>query len=160
MSIVENQSCFNANCPSFGLKNQGNIAVRGKYGRKGDKILLYCRTCGKRFAPTLGTPIYGAHLPLEIIHDVIHHAAEGCSVRATARLLKLSNSTVNDIILKVGEHIEKVHSELMVSLQMTEVQLDELWTFVKKKRLKAKKNLIRNTENTGSGQPLMPQPAL
>ncbi|MDR1616440.1 MAG: helix-turn-helix domain-containing protein, partial [Syntrophomonadaceae bacterium] len=56
----------------------------------------------------------------------------GVSVRATARLLGISKSTVNMVILKVGEHCRKIFQTLMKNLQMTEVQLDELWTFVKK----------------------------
>jgi hypothetical protein len=54
------------------------------------------------------------------------------SVRATTRLLGLTKNTVNLAILKVGEHCQKVYGSLMRDLKLNEVQLDELWTFVKK----------------------------
>jgi len=78
--------------------------------------------------------LFGLHLQPETIRQIIHLAAEGVGVRATARLLELDKDTGNRVILRAGEHCAKVLSELLASLQMTEVQLDELWTFVKKRK--------------------------
>jgi transposase-like protein len=151
MSPIEQQSCPNQACHDYAKKNLGNISIRGKYGKNKDKPLLYCRSCGKRFAETQSSPIFGAHLSIEQIHQIIHHAAEGVGVRATARLLGLSKTTVNQVILKVGAHCVEIMTELMRSLQLTEVQLDELWTFVKKKLQKTKTKENVNLEKPGSG---------
>ena len=94
--------------------------------------MLYCRTCGKRFAATQTTAFFGMHLTTETIQAIIHHAAEGVGVRATARLLGLDKNLVNRAILRAGEHCAAVLSSLLRSLSLTEVQLDELWAFVKK----------------------------
>jgi transposase-like protein len=109
-----------------------NIASRGKYGKEQDKVLLYCRTCGKRFAATRDTPLFGAHLPISKVHQIIHLAAEGVSVRATARFLGLAKNTANLAIVKVGEHCQNAYRSLTKDPQMNEAQLDELWAFVKK----------------------------
>jgi transposase-like protein len=153
MNDQENLCCPNKACPDYGLRGGDNIAYRGKYGKNFDKPLFYCRTCGKRFAATQKTPLFGAHLSTEQIHQIIHHAAEGTSVRATSRLLGINHITVNKVIVKVGEYCQKFYHEMMSSLHLTEVQLDELWTFVKKKQLLTKKNSPKDTENTGSGRP-------
>lgn len=58
-------------------------------------------------------------------------------VRATARLLELDKDTVNRLILRAGEHCAFVLSGLLTLLQLTEVQLDELWTFIKKRKVLA-----------------------
>jgi transposase-like protein/IS1 family transposase len=116
----------------LGKPSAANIAYRGKYRKNLDKALLCCRTCGKRFASTQNTPLSGSNLSIQQVHQIIHHAAEGVSVRATARLLGLDKATVNLIIVKVGEHCQRIYRELMSSLKLTEVQLDESWTFVKK----------------------------
>jgi hypothetical protein len=79
--------CPNENCPDFMMTEGGNIGYRGKYGKDHDKILLYCKTSGKRFASTQDTPLFGAHLLPEQVHQIIRHTAECESVRATARLL-------------------------------------------------------------------------
>jgi transposase-like protein len=127
--------CINKSCKEYGRLNAGNISVRGKYGKDRSRNLLYCRTCGKRFAETHSTAFFGLRLPAEKIGQIIHHAAEGVGVRATARLLSLDKDTVNRVVLVAGEHCARVLSELLTSLHLTEVQLDELWAFVKKRHV-------------------------
>jgi transposase-like protein len=157
MSELEKCFCPNKQCKDYGLRGQGNIAVRGKYGKDKSRDLLYCRTCGKRFAATQGSALFGLHLPAGTIRQIIHHAAEGVGVRATARLLDLDKDTVNRVILRAGEHCAQVLSDLLASLELTEVQLDELWTFVKKwKVLAAPKTSSASPGGPGSGQPSTP----
>lgn len=131
--------CINKSCKDYGRLNAGNISIRGKYGKDLSRNLLYCRTCGKRFAETHATAFFGLRLPVEKISQIIHHAAEGVGVRATARLLCLDKDTVNRVILVAGEHCARVLSNLLTSLHLTEVQLDELWAFVKKRNVLQKK---------------------
>ncbi len=148
MTDIKNAFCPNVDCKDYGLQNHGNIAIRGKYGKNKDKDLLYCRTCGKRFASTRATAFFGLHLSDDKIAQIIHHAAEGVGVRATSRLLDINKDTVNRIILRAGEHCEIVLSNLLRSLKLKEAQLDELWAFVKKRNLLTKKKLAES----GSGQ--------
>lgn len=157
MTELEKCFCPNQECKDYGLRNQGNIAVRGKYGKDKGRDLLYCRTCGKRFAATQSSALFGLHLPAETIREIIHHAAEGVGVRATARLLELDKDTVNRVILRAGEHCAAVLSGLLTSLELTEAQLDELWTFVKKRKILAPPKTSRaSTGGHGSGRPLTP----
>ena len=154
MSKLEQCFCPNEQCKDYGLRGRDNIAIRGKYGKDKSRKLLYCRTCGKRFAATRASALFGMHLPAETIRQIIHHAAEGVGVRATARLLGLDKDTVNRVILRAGEHCARVLSSLLTSLEMTETQLDELWTFVKKRKvLTAKKTLSASMDKRGSGRP-------
>jgi transposase-like protein len=153
MSELEKCFCPNEQCKDYGLRGRGNIAFRGKYGKDKSRDLLYCRTCGKRFASTQASALFGLHLPAETIRQIIHHAAEGVGVRATARLLGLDKDTVNRVILRAGEHCANVLSGLLTSLKLTEAQLDELWTFIKKRKvLAAPKTLSGNTGVRGSGR--------
>jgi transposase-like protein len=154
MSELEKCFCPNEQCKEYGLRGRDSIAIRGKYGKDKSRKLLYCSTCGKRFAATRANALFGMHLPAETIRQVIHHAAEGVGVRATARLLGLDKDTVNRVILRAGEHCARVLSSLLTSLEMTEAQLDELWTFVKKRKvLTAKKTLNASMDKRRSGRP-------
>lgn len=132
MIDLEQFFCPNTQCKDHGLRGLGNIAIRGKYGKDKSRDLLYCRTCGKRFAATRASALFGMHLSAETIRQIIHHSAEGVGVCATARLLGLDKDTVNRVILRAGEHCTRVLSNLLNSLELPETQLDELWTFVKK----------------------------
>ncbi|MCD6211759.1 MAG: IS1 family transposase [Sulfurovum sp.] len=104
-------------------------------------------------AARVASALFGLHLSAETIQQIIHHAAEGVGVRATARLLGLDKDTVNRVILRAGEHCAHVLSGLLISLKLTEVQLDELWTFIKKRKVLAvPKTSNINTDRHGSGQ--------
>jgi hypothetical protein len=149
MSDIDNAFCPNSDCKDYGLQNHGNIAIRGKYGKDKDKDLLYCRTCGKRFASTRATAFFGLHLSDDKIAQIIHHAAEGVGVRATSRLLDINKDTVNRVILRAGEHCQIVLSSLLRSLKLKEAQLDELWAFVKKRNLLSKKKSAENGSGPG-----------
>ena len=158
MSELEQHFCPNEQCKNYGERRQGNIAVRGKYGKNKSRDLLYCRTCGKRFAATRSSALFGLHLSADIIRQIIHHAAEGVGVRATARLLEMDKDTVNRVILRAGKHCAQVLSDLLTSLELTEAQLDELWTFVKKRKiLAASKTSTDSTGGRGSGRLSTPQ---
>ena len=157
MTEINNAFCQNKDCKDYGLRNHGNITFRGKYGKDKTKDLLYCRTCGRRFASTRATAFFGLHLSDEKIEQIIHHAAEGVGVRSTARLLGIDKDTVNRVILRAGEHCELVLSSLLRSLKLKETQLDELWSFVKKRKILANKSLKKNLGKSGSGQPLIRQ---
>ncbi|MBU1626987.1 hypothetical protein KKB18_06415 [bacterium] len=152
MEQINNAYCPNKNCKEYGLQGQGNISIRGKYGKGKERILLYCRTCGKRFSSRMGTPFFGLHLSDEAIRQIVHHAAEGVGVRATARLLGLGKDTVNRVVLLAGEHCALVLSNLLISLKMTEVQLVELWSFIKKREVLMRRMSKESTAGHGSGR--------
>jgi len=159
MTNLDLSYCPNESCSEYRLRGQGNISIRCKYGKDGTRDLLYCRTCGTRFAATQASALFGLHLPDNVVRQIIHHAAEGVGVRATARLLDLDKDTVNRVILRAGEHCAKVLSELLRSLKLTEAQLDELWTFVKKRKVLTATTLSVNTVKPGSGRQSTPQHA-
>ncbi len=144
--------CPNENCKDYGLRSQGNIRKRALYG-KDNRLLLYCKTCKKRFSETRCTAFFGSKYPRKTIQDILRVVSEGNGVRATARILGLSKDGVNHIILIAGQHCEKVLSNLLTSLTLTEVQLDELWAFIKKNRARPKRISRKSTAAVGSGRP-------
>ena len=152
MEQIGNTYCPNKDCKEYGLRGQGNISVRGKYGKEKNRTLLYCLTCGKRFSSCRGTPFFGLKLSDDKIHQIVHHAAEGVGVRATGRLLGIGKDTVNRVILLAGEHCALMLSNLLTSLKMTEVQLDELWSFIKKREVLTRRMSRKNMAGHGFGR--------
>ena len=59
--------------------------------------------------------------------------AEGLGVRATARILEVDKDTVHQWLGCLGMHGAEIMAYHFRQLPLTECQLDELWTFVKKK---------------------------
>jgi IS1 family transposase len=59
--------------------------------------------------------------------------AEGLAIRATGRILEVDKDTVGQWVPHLGRHSWRVMAYFFRNLHITECQLDELWTFVRKK---------------------------
>lgn len=59
--------------------------------------------------------------------------AEGLGIRAVARIHGVEPDTVLDWLKKAGRHCRMLSEYMMQELNVTQVQMDELWTFVRKK---------------------------
>ena len=154
--MIELGLCFcpNEACKDYGLRGQGNLTRQFAYGVNNDRHMLACRTCKARFAETRCTAFFGSKFTGEQIGAILRTTAEGVGVRATGRILGLDKDAVNRVILKAGDHCAKVLENLLVQLNLTEVQLDELWTFLAKKTLPEMKT---RAACSGFGRPSTPR---
>lgn len=144
--------CPNKSCKDYGLTDHGNLNMGFAYGKHANHM-LYCRTCKTRFSETKCSAFFGTKYSSEHIGAILRTTAEGAGVRATARILDLDKNAVNRVILKAGEHCARVLDSLLVQLNLTQVQLDELWTFLEKKTLPMlKKGLLPEKVRSGSGR--------
>jgi transposase-like protein len=103
--------CLNANCHRYGLRGQGNVAVRARYG-EGERLLLYCKVCKTRFSERKGTPLFNCRLPDDKAASVLAHLQDGCGVRQTGRLVGVHRDTVVRLGREAGEHARAAHDEL------------------------------------------------
>lgn len=65
---------------------------------------------------------------------IIAALCEGVSIRGTERLTNTHRDTVMNLGVKVGQGCTAVHGQLMKNLRVSRIELDEVWSFVKKKR--------------------------
>ncbi len=89
----ENFTCPNMACSDFGKRNQGNITLYTRYGRKQVRLLI-CTTCGKTFSELKGTPFWDSRLDWDTIEKIYKTLLDGQGIRATARIHGLSKNTV------------------------------------------------------------------
>jgi transposase-like protein len=125
--------CPNENCEDYGKKGHENIVCYEIYGKRKTK-LLRCRTCKTRFSERRNTVFFGLHTDEDTIEKVVRCLAEGNSIRATARIMSIDKDTVARIFSRASSHCKRVLDNLLRDLHMEECQVDELWSFVKKKR--------------------------
>jgi len=125
--------CVNSSCPDRGKRGAGNLLFRKFYGKNRSRFVR-CKTCHEEFSERKGTPLYRMHLPLETFYAVLAHLADGCGIRKTGRLVGVSKDTVDALVQRAGKHAAALHDELARHLKVSEVQFDEKWSFVGKKR--------------------------
>jgi len=152
MKELEKYFCPNPSCSDYQVRGKGNINIHFSYGES-ERRMLYCRTCKGRFSEKKCTAFFRTKYSSGTIGEIIRLAAEGNGVRATARILGLDKNGVNRVILKTGQHCERVLSVLLFQLELTEVQLDELWAFVGKNTLpKMKKKTLAQADADSSAK--------
>jgi len=131
--------CPQEPCTSYGIFGphaDHDIVGDGTYTTvHGEKRQMYlCNVCGQPFSETAGTPFFRLKTPMKTVCIALNELAEGLGVRAVARIHGVEPDTVLDWLRKAGEHCERVSAYMMQELQLSQVQLDELWTFVRKKQ--------------------------
>ena len=124
-------TCVNPECQHLRCSGAANLTVRKVYGH--DRIrLLRCRTCGEEFSERRGSALFNTKLPEAKAEAVINHLDEGCSVRATARLVQVAQETGARFLRVAGRHAERFHDQHVHGLTPKALAFDAQWSFVKK----------------------------
>ncbi|MFQ5732147.1 MAG: hypothetical protein ACE5KM_09340 [Planctomycetaceae bacterium] len=66
--------------------------------------------------------------------SVVHHLAEGNSIRATSRLVRVHRNTVMNLLADFGPSCGHFMDLAFGNLRLEHLQIDEIWTFVGKKQ--------------------------
>jgi transposase-like protein len=127
-------ACPNPDCPTYGQRGAGNLRLHGWSGHSHRIRTLYCATCGSNFSERTNTPLFGLRCDEDTLAAIANHLAEGTGVRATARLCGVSYNTVLRCTKRFGQHGERFHDEKVRHVQPAQIQPDEAWSFVGKKR--------------------------
>jgi hypothetical protein len=128
-------ACLNPACAFYSKRpaEGGKLWVDQRKGREQIR-LLRCGHCRRTFSERRGTALEEARLPAAEVEKIVAHLQEGCGIRRTARLTGHGRSTVARYALVAGAHARAVHAETMRGLEGAEIQADEKWAFVGKKR--------------------------
>jgi IS1 family transposase/transposase-like protein len=106
----------------------------GFYGKTNRVQRWKCQQCGKRLADAQERIFDGeTRLPKEKVLLILHLLVEGNSIRSTARIADVEKRTVINLMLTAGERCERLLEAHIRNVKVTDVQADEIWTFVQKK---------------------------
>ena len=83
------QFCHNPQCPARGQRGRGNICVHSQAAQR-----YRCRTCGRTFAATKGTPFYRLHTAVDLVTIVLTLLSHGGPIPAIVAALGLDERTV------------------------------------------------------------------
>jgi IS1 family transposase len=114
----------NERCESYGQVGRNNLTIRKIYGK--DQIrYLRCRCCGAEFSARKHTALWNTKVAAEKAVSVAEHLAEGCSLKATARLAKGHPSGVTRLNRQAGIHAAAFHDERVQGLEVVALEADE-----------------------------------
>ena len=121
---LETLACVNDRWAMYGQTGQDNLTVRKIYGQDALRYLR-CQCCGKEFSERKQTALWNTKVAEEKAVAVADHLAEGCSLKATARLVKVHPSVVRRLNQTVSRHAEVFHDERVHDLDIVALEADE-----------------------------------
>ena len=124
--------CLNKSCSDYEKKGLRNII---RFGKQANGTQRYrCTTCWKTFPRTSGTPFFWKHLPKKEITNICKMLAEKIPFRGIARQTNHHLDTIRSIADAVAKYCKKFNEYFIVELKLTPIEVDEMWSFVKKKK--------------------------
>jgi IS1 family transposase len=121
---LDTLACVNKQCTLYGQTGQDNLTVRKTYGKDGIRYLR-CSCCGAEFSERKNTALWNTKVTEDKAVAVADHLAEGCSLKATARLVKVHPSVVRRLKGKLGDHAQAFHDEQVQDLEVIALEADE-----------------------------------
>lgn len=121
---LETLACINDRCAMYGQTGQNNLTVRKMYGKDALRYLR-CRCCGEEFSERKHTALWNTKVSEDKAVAVADHLAEGCSLKATARLVRVHPSVVRRLKQKVSVHAQAFHDERAHDLEVVALEADE-----------------------------------
>lgn len=125
-------ACPNKECITFNKIGLKNII---RFGKQANGTQRYrCVDCKRTFARTINTPFFHKHLKKKEIVQICKHLAEKNGFRAIARITGHHLDTVRAVANVVAQQCKKFNDYFITELRLSPIEVDEMWSFVKKKK--------------------------
>lgn len=145
---TQRQWCDNEWCPDFTKMGAQNIKIYSFAERR-----FYCTTCQRTFNADKGTFFETVRTPRPVLLEIIAMLVERNSLRAISRIKHCKTDAVLRWLDLAGQQAAGVSNHLIHDLHLTQAQIDELWTFVKKNKNTCNRTTHPSVAILGFGAP-------
>src|SRR5690242_5660209 len=118
-------ACPNPQCRQSHVVRNGSHRGRQRY---------CCRTCQTYFGETQGTPMYGLKTEAAEVAQALLIVMRRGSLRAAEEITRHKYETISVWLKRAAAHAEALTRVLASDLHLSQVEIDEFWSFVQKKR--------------------------
>ena len=117
--------CPTVECSAPHVVRNGSLRGRPRF---------HCRGCGAWFGATTGTPLYRLRTPPAEIGRALLVVLRRGSLRAAEEETGHKHETIGRWLKLAAHHADALTEALVHDLGLTEVEVDEFWSFVKRSR--------------------------
>ncbi len=107
-----------------------------------------CVPCNRTFTEYQDKALEGMYLPLEKAAQIVSMLLEGMSLRSVSRLTGVEMHTILKLLILAGQKSERLLHDKLRGRAVQDVQMGELWGFVK---LKDRTKKLRSIEDAETG---------
>lgn len=129
-----NQPCPDKNCNFYGQLNKGNIISISTYmTQSGKRRIFHCNSCKTSFSETRDTVFFDLRTPEDKVMMALKMILVKVGLSGISFVLEVKEETLLDWLDRAANKSKEINRALLKDLPVTEVQLDEMWSFVKRK---------------------------
>ena len=126
--MARTDAATNPSCPHCGH------AVTVRKGRSDGRQRWLCRACGRSFGITTGTALYRLKTPAAEVAQALLLVLRRGSLLAAEEVTGHKYETIGRWLRQAAAHAEALTDVLVHDLHLSEVEVDEFWSFVRHKR--------------------------
>jgi IS1 family transposase/transposase-like protein len=128
------QPCPNPDCTHYRLMNRGNISAISTYlTQSGKRRIFLCHVCEATFSETRDTVFFDLRTPEEKVMMALKMLLVKVGLSDIGFVLGVTEETVLLWIERAAHKAHEMNAHLLRALPVTQVQLDEMWSFIKRK---------------------------
>lgn len=125
-------ACQNPTCSLYLDADRKDVRKQGKNAAGHQRF--QCMHCRKFFVETANTPLYCRKLPESLLILIGKLLIEKNGNRAISRITGLTQVTVGRILNDIALHAKEFNEFMTGKAKVGQIELDEMWTFVKKNK--------------------------
>lgn len=128
------QGCPKPECSQYKLLNRGNVSAVATYEtQSGKRRIFKCRECGTRFSETQDTVFFDLRTGEEKVMMALKMLLVKMGLSDISFVMGVRPGTVCEWLRRAAEKAEEINEHLMRELGVSQIQLDEMWSFIKRK---------------------------
>jgi IS1 family transposase/transposase-like protein len=128
------QPCPNPDCPHYRLMNRGNISAISTYlTQSGKRRIFHCSKCEGTFSETRDTVFFDLRTPEEKVMMALKMLLVKVGLSDIGFVLGVTEETVLMWLERAAQKAHEINMHLLRNLPVTQVQLDEMWSFIRRK---------------------------
>jgi transposase-like protein len=129
------QPCPNPDCSHYRLMDRGNISAISTYlTRSGTRHIFRCSACEQPFSETRDTVFFDLRSPEEKVMMALKMLLVKVALSDMGFVLGVTEETVLEWLRRAAQKAHEINTYLLRDLPVTQVQLDEMWNFIRRKQ--------------------------
>ena len=128
------QPCPNPDCSHYRLIDRGNISAISTYlTQSGKRRIFRCSACEQPFSETRDTVFFALRSPEETVMMALKMLLVKVALSDIGFVLGVTEETVLEWLRRAAQKAHEINTHLLRNLPGTQVQLDEMWNFIRRK---------------------------
>jgi IS1 family transposase/transposase-like protein len=129
------QPCPNPDCSHYRLMDRGNISAISTYlTQSGKRRIFRCSACEQPFSETRDTVFFGLRSPEEKVMMALKMLLVKVALSDISFVLGVTEETVLEWLRRAAQKAHEINMHLLRDLPVTQVQLDEMWNFIRRQQ--------------------------